>query len=102
MSIHKSKGLEFPIVIVAGMGKQFNRQDSKGDVLMHASLGIGLESVDLETRTKCPTLIRNVIAREEVLESMGRRASRALCGTDPGEREADRDRHAVRPGDKGS
>ena len=38
---------------------------------MHASLGIGLESVDLETRTKCPTLIRNVIAREEVLESMG-------------------------------
>ena len=71
MSIHKSKGLEFPIVIVAGMGKQFNRQDSKGDVLMHASLGIGLESVDLETRTKCPTLIRNVIAREEVLESMG-------------------------------
>jgi ATP-dependent helicase/nuclease subunit A len=71
MSIHKSKGLEFPIVIVAGMGKQFNRQDSKGDVLMHASLGIGLESVDLETRTKCPTLIKNVIAREEVLESMG-------------------------------
>ena len=38
---------------------------------MHASLGIGLESVDLETRTKCSTLIRNVIAREEVLESMG-------------------------------
>ncbi len=70
-SIHKSKGLEFPIVIVAGMGKKFNRQDSQGDVLMHASLGIGLESVDLETRTKCPTLIRNVIAREEVLESMG-------------------------------
>ena len=71
MSIHKSKGLEFPIVIVAGMGKQFNRQDSQGDVLMHASLGIGLESVDLETRTKCRTLIKNVIAREEVLESMG-------------------------------
>ena len=71
MSIHKSKGLEFPVVIVAGMGKKFNRQDSKGDVLMHASLGIGLESVDLESRTKCPTLIRNVIAREEVLESLG-------------------------------
>ncbi len=34
-------------------------------------LGSDLESVDLETRTKCPTLIRNVIAREEVLESMG-------------------------------
>ena len=71
MSIHKSKGLEFPIVIVAGMGKKFNRQDSQGDVLMHASLGIGLKSVDLETRTKCSTLIKNVIAREEVLESMG-------------------------------
>lgn len=71
MSIHKSKGLEFPVVIAAGMGKQFNRQDTKGKVLMHASLGVGLECINLEERTKCPSFIKSVIAREELLESMG-------------------------------
>ncbi|MDO4312136.1 MAG: helicase-exonuclease AddAB subunit AddA [Eubacteriales bacterium] len=71
MSIHKSKGLEFPIVIVAGMGKRFNRQDTRGMVLMHASLGVGLEAVDLEARTRCPSFVKNVIAREELLENMG-------------------------------
>lgn len=71
MSIHKSKGLEFPVVIAAGMGKRFNRQDIKGDVLMHAYLGVGLECVNLEERTRCPSLMKSVIAREELLESMG-------------------------------
>lgn len=71
MSIHKSKGLEFPIVIVAGMGKRFNRQDMRGNVILHASLGAGLECIDLENRTKCPSFIKSVIAREELLESMG-------------------------------
>lgn len=71
MSIHKSKGLEFPVVIAAGMGKRFNRQDTKGNVLMHASLGVGLECVDLKERTKCPSFIKSVIAREELLENMG-------------------------------
>ncbi len=71
MSIHKSKGLEFPIVIVAGMGKRFNRQDMRGNVILHASLGVGLECINLENRTKCPSFIKSVIAREELLESMG-------------------------------
>ncbi len=71
MSIHKSKGLEFPVVIVAGMGKQFNRQDTRGKVVMHASLGAGLECADLEQRTKIPSFVKSVIAREELLESMG-------------------------------
>ena len=71
MSIHKSKGLEFPVVIAAGMGKRFNRQDMKGSALLHASLGVGLECINLKDRTKCPSFIKSVIAREELLESMG-------------------------------
>ena len=71
MSIHKSKGLEFPVVILAGTGKKFNRQDMRGNVILHASLGVGLECINLENRTKCPSFIKSVIAREELLESMG-------------------------------
>ena len=52
MSIHKSKGLEFPVVIAAGMGKRFNQQDARSSVIVHASLGVGLDAVDLDEGTK--------------------------------------------------
>lgn len=71
MSIHKSKGLEFPVVVVVGMGRRFNRQDMRGNALLHAALGVGLECINLKDRTKCPSFIKSVIAREELLESMG-------------------------------
>ncbi len=71
MSIHKSKGLEFPVVIAAGMGKRFNQQDARGSVLIHSSLGVGLDAVDLEMRTKSPSFPKQVIQKEEVLESLG-------------------------------
>lgn len=71
MSIHKSKGLEFPVVIVAGMGKMFNMQDARGSVQIHAELGIGLDSVDIKSRIKTPTFLKKVIQKEEVLETLG-------------------------------
>ena len=71
MTIHKSKGLEFPIVIVAGMGKRFNLQDARSSVVLHAGLGIGLDAVDLERRTKSPGIIKKIIQKEEVLDSLG-------------------------------
>ena len=71
MSIHKSKGLEFPIVIVVGMGKRFNQQDAKGSAIIHASLGVGLDAIDLERRTKTASLLKKVIQKEEILESLG-------------------------------
>lgn len=71
MTIHKSKGLEFPIVIVAGMGKRFNLQDARSSVVLHARHGIGLDAVDLEQRTKSPSIIKKVIQKEEVLDSLG-------------------------------
>ncbi|MCD8076907.1 MAG: helicase-exonuclease AddAB subunit AddA [Lachnospiraceae bacterium] len=61
-SIHKSKGLEYPIVIVAGVGKGFNLQDARGSVLMHEDLGLACDAVDLERRLVHPTLWKQVVA----------------------------------------
>lgn len=62
VSIHKSKGLEFPVVFVAGMGKQFNLQDSRRSVLLDMDYGVGANYVDLEQRYAQPTLIKRFIA----------------------------------------
>lgn len=71
MSIHKSKGLEFPIVIVAGMSKRFNMQDTTGSIVVHPELGVGVDAVDLEYRTKIPTFLKKVIQRKVQLENLG-------------------------------
>ncbi len=70
MSIHKSKGLEFPIVFAAGLGKQFNTQDTKGSVLLHPEWGVGLDTVDLRRRTKAPTFLKKMIRETTVLENL--------------------------------
>ncbi len=56
MSIHKSKGLEFPVVVVADMGKQFNQKDEVSSVLFHKQLGIGIKQYDSIWRMVYPTL----------------------------------------------
>lgn len=71
MSIHKSKGLEFPIVFVSGMGKQFNTQDMKGSVIIHPEWGVGIDAVDLKRRTKIPTFLKKVIQQNVKLENLG-------------------------------
>lgn len=71
MSIHKSKGLEFPIVILAGMGKQFNTMDARDKIVLHADYGIGPECIDYQLRTKCPTLLKQVIKKNIVLDNLG-------------------------------
>ncbi len=71
MSIHKSKGLEFPIVILAGMGKRFNRQDAYSRLLIDADFGVGADHMDLEQRLKSVTLKKQVLKRRLELESMG-------------------------------
>lgn len=64
MSIHKSKGLEFPIVIVAGLGRQFNLRDLTQPLLLHKELGLGPRFVDLELRATMDTLPRNIIKQK--------------------------------------
>ncbi len=71
MSIHKSKGLEFPIVFLAGMGKKFNKQDVRGRLLIDMDLGIGTDHLDLEQRTQNSTLKKNVMKRKMDLDNLG-------------------------------
>ncbi|OUP83465.1 helicase-exonuclease AddAB subunit AddA [Lachnoclostridium sp. An169] len=70
MSIHKSKGLEFPVVFAAGMGKRFNTRDSRGNIVIHPELGVGIDAIDLETRTKAPTFLKKIIQEETGLENL--------------------------------
>ena len=71
MSIHKSKGLEFPVVFLAGAGKQFNRQDTRGKILIDEELGVATDYFDVSLNVKAPTLKKNVLRRRGDLESMG-------------------------------
>jgi len=68
MSIHKSKGLEFPVVIVAGLGKTFNERDLNGDFLLHRELGFGPLVVDPASRTSHPSVAHAAISRRLRME----------------------------------
>ena len=63
MSIHKSKGLEFPVVFVSGMEKQFNRMDMRSRLIFHPEYGIGADYVNRELRYKSPTILKKALAR---------------------------------------
>lgn len=71
MTIHKSKGLEFPVVFVSGLGKGFNTQDTKSDLVIHEKLGLGLVEKTKSPRTKRPSLIRNEIESRIKRENLG-------------------------------
>ncbi len=71
MSIHKSKGLEFPIVIVSGMGRKFNKQDVYSKMVLHPELGMGLDYMDGKKRIKSPTIAKKAIAKQTDLENLG-------------------------------
>ncbi|MCR5666870.1 MAG: helicase-exonuclease AddAB subunit AddA [Eubacterium sp.] len=62
MTIHKSKGLEFPIVFVCNMGRKINIQDEHGDLLMHADYGIGMNMIDVARRVKADTLMKQAVS----------------------------------------
>ena len=74
MSIHKSKGLEFPVVFLSATGKQFNLMDLNQNILLHQELGIGVKYIDYERQVQYDTLtkeaIRNKILTETLSEEM--------------------------------
>lgn len=70
MSIHKSKGLEFPVVIVAGLGKEFNFMDTRNDITLHKDLGLGPVLIDPEKRIKYPTIAKLAIDNKIKLETL--------------------------------
>lgn len=71
MSIHKSKGLEFPIVFVSGLGKNFNRQDVRSRMVLHPEFGIGLDCMDGARRIRSATLAKRAIGKQIDLENLG-------------------------------
>jgi len=70
MSIHKSKGLEFPIVILSGSGKQFNLMDMNRSILFHGELGLGPDYVDPDRRISYPTVVKQVLKRKIKIETL--------------------------------
>ncbi len=71
MSIHKSKGLEFPIVFAAGLSKKVNRSDAAGALIFDHDLGFGLEYRDPVKRLKSPTLRKEAVAQKIITDLMG-------------------------------
>ncbi len=71
MTVHKSKGLEFPVVFVCGLGKAFNLRDLNEPVLIHPDLGIGADAVDPVLRLRRPALSRELIRRRLLSETLG-------------------------------
>jgi len=70
MSIHKSKGLEFPVVVMAGLGKKFNLRDSSSEIVLHKDLGIGPRYVEPQLRFYRRTLPQIAIKKRIDIESL--------------------------------
>ena len=70
LSVHKSKGLEFPVVFLCDLAHSFNLRDGSARVLVHPELGLGAKVTDLERRIEYPTLARAAIARRLVRETL--------------------------------
>ncbi len=74
MSIHKSKGLQFPVVFLAGLGRRINKMDLSGNILIDPVLGIGTDYIDPEKRVRYPSMqklgIREKLARDQLGEEL--------------------------------
>lgn len=70
MSIHKSKGLEFPVVICSAMGKNFNTQDFKKSILYHHNLGYGPQFVDYERRISFSSIAKEALKSKINIENL--------------------------------
>lgn len=70
MSIHKSKGLEFPVVILSGTAKNFNLRDMNRSILFHHDMGYGPDYVNIEKRISYSTIYKEAIKKKIKLESL--------------------------------
>ena len=68
-TIHKSKGMEYPVVFVAGTGRGFNLQDAKASMLLHQDLGLACDLIDPVKRTKTALLYKKMTAEQIKKES---------------------------------
>ena len=71
MSIHKSKGLEFPVCFVAGLHKRINMMDSHGVLCLDVDFGLGVDSIDSVNRVRRKSLRKSIISQKIKLDSLG-------------------------------
>ncbi|MDE6891226.1 MAG: helicase-exonuclease AddAB subunit AddA, partial [Lachnospiraceae bacterium] len=71
ISIHKSKGLEFPVCFVAGLAKRFNMQDAGGRLIADMDMGIGVDFIDSDLRLQSRTLKKSAVALKMKLDALG-------------------------------
>ena len=70
MSIHKSKGLEFPVVFLCGTGKKFNLQDLNNSILLHQDIGIGPKYIDKDRKIEYNTIAQEAIKIQSKKETI--------------------------------
>ena len=70
MSIHKSKGLEFPVVFLSNTGKQFNLMDLNKNILLHQELGIGVKYINYDKQVQYDTLSKSAIRSKVFTETL--------------------------------
>ena len=70
MSIHKSKGLEFPVVFLSGLAREFNRESTRAQILCDKELGLGLSVADHNNRVRYPTISKRAISVKMTRESL--------------------------------
>ena len=71
LSIHKSKGLEFPICFIAGTAKAMNEKDQQKAFIIEGDLGVGMEYVDLDRHIYKPTIRKNALALKMKIDAFG-------------------------------
>ena len=70
MSIHKSKGLEFPVVFLCGLSREFNRESAYNQILCDRELGIGMNCIDLDKRIRYPSVAKKAISTKIIADSL--------------------------------
>lgn len=71
MTIHKSKGLQFPVVFVAGCGRELSKNDYSGELLIDDTLGLGFKIIDSDNRVKRDHIYRQLIAKKIQADGIG-------------------------------
>ncbi|MGI1657904.1 MAG: UvrD-helicase domain-containing protein [Desulfitobacterium sp.] len=70
ITVHSSKGLEFPVIFMVGLGKKFNTRSLNNQLLLHSQLGVGVPLIDVENQVRYPSIIQYAVKERLWQESL--------------------------------